>query len=453
MASISPEVLFSNVVGDGSNPEDPRRDILLGSAVAAAFFVGLVGWAAFARMDAATNATGVVAVSGHRQAVQSRDGGVISALHVKEGQYVHAGDVLLEFAPIEVRAEERALTERVIDLQAELARLDAQQAGRSTMAPPPEFASLTGEDRAIADRAIAAQQRALLAETGADSARHAVQRQRIAEAGQQELGYERQLAANQRQHQLNAEELSGMRELAAKGYAPQTRVRALEGSAASLDGEAGAQTAEIARLKAFAGETRLATLQGDQERAQQTAADIRRAQADLEQVAPQLRTAREQLKRTQLTAPVSGAVVGLTANSVGGVAGAGQRLMDIVPDKLPLVIEAQVAPRDANDLKVGQAAQVRLEAASAHNAPVLHGTVSRVSADSVVDEHTGRAYFTADVVVPRAELALLSSAGGQDAALRPGMPVDVIVPLRKRTALQFWLEPLSQRIWRSFHEH
>ena len=453
MASISPELLFSSVVGDGSKPEDPRRDILLGSAVAAAFFVGLVGWAAFARMDAATNATGVVAVSGHRQAVQSRDGGVISALRVKEGQYVHAGDVLLEFAPIEVRAEERALTERVIDLQAELARLNAQQAGQLTITPPPEFADLTGEDRAIADRAITTQQRALLAETGADAARHAVQRQRIAEAGQQELGYERQLAANQRQHQLNAEELSGMRELAAKGYAPQTRVRALEGSAASLDGEAGAQTAEIARLKAFAGETRLATLQGDQERAQQTAADIRRAQADLQQVSPQLRTAREQLKRTQVTAPVSGAVVGLTANSVGGVAGAGQRLMDIVPDKLPLVIEAQVAPRDANDLRVGQAAQVRLEAASAHNMPVLHGTVSRVSADSIIDEHTGRAYFTADVVVPRTELALLSNAGGQDAALRPGMPADVIVPLRKRTALQFWLEPLSQRIWRSFHEH
>jgi HlyD family type I secretion membrane fusion protein len=453
MASISPELLFSIIGSDGSKPEDPRRDIFLGGAVAAAFFVGLVGWAAFARMDAATNATGVVAVSGHRQAVQSRDGGIISALHVKEGQYVHAGDVLIEFAPAEVLAEERALTERVIDLQAELARLDAQQAGQSTMAAPPEFAGLTGEDRAIADRAMAAQQRALLAETGADAARHAVQRQRIAEAGQQELGYERQLAANHRQHELNAEELSGMRELAAKGYAPQTRVRALEGAAASLDGEAGAQTAEVARLKAFAGETRLATLQADEERAQQTAADIRRAQADLQQVAPQLRTAREQLKRTQLAAPVSGAVVGLTANTVGGVAGAGQRLMDIVPDKLPLIIEAQVAPRDANDLKVGQAAQVRLEAASAHNMPVLHGSVSRVSADSVVDEHSGRAYFTADVVVPRAELALLSNADGQDSALRPGMPVDVIVPLRKRTALQFWLEPLSQRFWRSFHEH
>lgn len=453
MVSISPDLLFSALAGGDSKPEDPRRDILLGGAVAAAFFVGLVGWAGFARMDAATNATGVVVVSGHRQTLQSRDGGVISALHVKEGQYVRAGDVLIEFAPAEVRAQERALTERVIDLQAELARLAAQQAGQSSMTAPPEFAGLSGEDRPIADLAMTAQQRALVAETGADAARHAVQRQRIAEAGQQELGYARQLEANHRQHELNAQELAGMRELAAKGYAPQTRVRALEGAAASLDGDAGSQTAEIARLKAFAGETRLATLQADQERAQQTAAEIRRADADLEQVAPQLQAAREQLKRTQLTAPVSGAVVGLTANTVGGVVGAGQRLMDIVPDKLPLIIEAQVAPRDANDLKVGQATQVRLGAASAHNMPVLHGVLSRMSADSVVDEHTGRAYFTADVTVPRAELARLSNADGQDAALRPGMPVDVVVPLRKRTALQFWLEPLSQRFWRSFHEH
>jgi HlyD family secretion protein len=451
MSLTVPERVITALAGDGTRPEDPRRDILLGGAVAAAFFVGLCGWAAFARMDAATYAQGVVAVSGHRQTVQSRDGGVISALHVKEGQSVRAGDVLVEFAPNEALAEERALTERVIDLQAELARLYAEQGGQASFAAPAEFAGLGARDKALADAAMLSQQRAMSAEIGARSARHAVEQQRLAETSQQIAGYQRQLDANHHQHELNAQELAGMKELAAKGYAPQTRVRSLEGAAASLDGDAGAQTAEIARLKDVAGETRLTGVQADQEQAQQTADEIRRAESDLQQVTPQWRAAREQLRRTQVTAPVSGAVVGLDVNTVGGVVTPGQRLLDIVPDKAALVIEAQVAPRDADDLRIGQQTQVRLEAAGARNLPILHGTLTRISADSIVDAHTGRAYFTADVTVPRSDLAQLSREG--EASLKPGMPADVVVPLRKRSALQFWLEPLSQRLWRSFHEH
>ena len=450
MSGITTSALWSALSDTSSAPDNPRREILLGSVAAATFFIGLCGWAAFARMDVATYASGVVVVSGHRQTLQSRDGGIVSALRVKEGDHVKAGQVLVEFAPAEAIAEERALTERVIGLKAQIARLEAEQMGAASVTAPAEFASLSPEDKVIAEHAMTLEAHALASERGADSARRGTLVQRQAEAGQQIIGYQRQLEANARQQGLNADELKGMKDLAARGYAPITKVRALEQSAAGLEGDAGAQSAEIARLNAVRGEARLESLQGDNERAHQISDEMNRAQIDLQAAAPQLQTARDRLSRTRAVAPVSGAVTGLTVNTVGAVVAEGQRLMEIVPDKAPLVVEAQVAPRDANDLKVGQATQVRFTALHSRSTPILHGQLTRLSPDSVIEERTGRAYFVADVTVPRSELDLIGDKGE---ALRPGMPADVVVPLRKRTALQYWLEPLTQTLWRSFHEH
>ena len=435
------------------SPDDPRWEIAMGASVAGVFFVGVMGWAAFAPMDAATTAAGVVMVSGHRQSVQSRDGGVVSAVMVKEGDHVRAGQVLVQFAPAEAVAEERALAERVIGLEAERARLEAEQLGRSAVDAPAEFSALDAQDAAIAARAMAAERRTLAADLGAQQARRGVSRQRAAEADQQIIGFQRQIEANIRQQALNADELTGMQQLAAKGYAPQTRVRALERSAASLIGDAGAQSAEIARLKAVGAESTLESVQADRDFQRQVADETRRAMADLQQAAPQWRVAQDRLARTAVAAPVAGAVVGLAVNTVGGVVGPGQRMMDIVPEASPLVVEVQIAPRDAGELKLGQPTQVRLTGLHGRGAPVLNGRISRIAADSMVDERTGRAFFTADVTVPQAELARVAATDGAAGALKPGMPAEVVARVRPRSALQYWLEPLTQVFWRSFHEH
>ena len=452
MTAISPDRLFAALSDHAERPADPRGEILIGAVVAAAFFVGLCGWAAFAPMDAATYAAGVVTVSGHRQTIQSRDGGAVTRLLVKDGDRVQAGQVLIEFGADEARADERAMTARVIGLQAQLARLSGQQQGLAVIPRPVAFDGLSAEDQVIADQAMALETRALHAAYGADAAHRDLLRQHAAEADQQIIGYQHQLDANAREHALNDEELKGTQALAARGFAPQTRVRALERSAAGLEGDAGAQAAEIARLRTVAGESHLELMQAESERIQQTDDEIRRAEADLQTALPQLSSAREHLARTEVTAPVSGSVVSLAANTVGGVVAPGQKLMEIVPDRLPLVVEAQVNPRDINDLHVGQATQVRFTSLHSRQTPTLRGVLTRVSADSVIEERTGRAYYTADVTVGRAELARLADAG-EDSTLRPGMPADVIVPLRKRTALQYWIEPLTQTLWRSFREH
>jgi HlyD family secretion protein len=125
--------------------------------------------------------------------------------------------------------------------------------------------------------------------------------------------------------------------------------------------------------------------------------------------------------------------------------------MDIVPDGRELVIQAQLMPTDADDAFPGQRAQIRFLTVHNRSLPLFTGTVRTVSADSFTDEKTGRSYFRAEIVVPRAELNRVRSVLGRG-ELRPGLPVETVLAVRKRTALDYLLEPLTGALWRSGHE-
>jgi len=429
--------------------DDPRAEIGLGVGIVAFFFVGLLGWAAFAPMDAASVAPGVVVVAGHRQTVQTREGGVVTRIAVTEGQTVKAGQLLIGFGSAEALATERALAARVIERDVEIARLRAEQAGRAEIESPADVGSFSPEEVEALQHALTTQHGELVSQLAANHARRAVLRQKMAEAAQQIVGSQRQLDANQRQQRLNDQELLGMQRLQSQGYAPATRVRALERAAASLVGDAGAQAAEIARLTATQGEANLEILQGDSERAQQVADELDKAQAELRELAPQLAAAREVLARTQIRAPVSGAVVGLAVNTVGGVVGSGQKLMDIVPNRSDLVVDAQVAPQDIEGLSVGNAVKVRFAGLHGRGVPVLNGRLTQLSADALTDEKHDRSYYSASVFVPQSELDRLR---GRGVDLKPGMPADITITLKKRTALQYMINPLFQTFSGAFHE-
>jgi HlyD family secretion protein len=385
------------------------------------FFVGFGGWAAFAPLDAAVVAPGVVVVSGNRQTVQHRDGGVVSRIAVKEGDRVQQGQVLIELGSPELVAQEQALLSQVVDLQMQRARLTAERRGSGALQPPAEWAALPPDDRAVADAAFERHQRE--ARSGSWSAYDA----RI-------VGYRGEIDSLNRQESLLNEELAGMRELAAEQLVPMTRVRALERGLAELQGRRSELTSMIASTQ--------------QERYE----DLRTVDARLAELTPQLAGARERLELTRLRAPTDGLVVGLTVHTVGGVVGAGDRLMDIVPAGQDLIVEAQVAPEAADDLQPGQITEVRITAFGGRNLPIVRGSIRQVSADRFTDERTGRGYFLAQVVVPPEELQRLQAAGGETRRLRPGLSAQVVIPTRSRTALQYLLEPLNQTLWRSLRE-
>lgn len=427
-------------------------DLRIGWIVAVLFFGIFLGWAAFVRLDAAATASGVVVVSGNRQTVQHRDGGTISALRVQEGQRVRQGEVLVELAPVETLALERSLSAQVTGLQAERARLFAERANESVVARPTEFAGLTGEDAQEAEQAMWLQQETLTARRAALANQKAVLRQQSAQLGEKIDGLALQISASRRQDSLFNDELTGVKPLAARGYVSANRVRELERERAAMAGSIAGLAASQAATRQQIGETRVQSIGLDAQRMQQVAQDLRTTEASLAEVMPKLESAREQLDRMRIRAPVAGQIVGLAVFTVGGVIAPGQKLMDIVPDARPLVVEVRLAPRDAAEAHVGQAARIRLSALHERDVPMLNGTVSKLSADSFQDEHSGARFFTAEVTVPREALAQLARTSAGAGALKAGVPVDVMIPLRARTMLSYLFDPLRQSFWRSLHE-
>lgn len=436
---------------DLAETENPRRDIRIGAAIGFFFFVVLLGWAAFAPLDAGVYSQGSIAVSGNRQAVQSRQGGIVGAINVREGQKVRAGQVLVEMASPDLQASERALTSEYFSLVAQRARLFAERNGQGSFAPPAEFLNLSTEDRPIATQALAFQRAQLQARSGSLSAQSSVLGQRSRQLGAQQSGYAEQRISVREQQKLIQDELRGLKELEKKGFASTNRVRALERASEELRGREAALSAEIARASEGMGETTMQDLSLRRTSLESIATELSETQTRLSDILPRLVAAREQLQNSRLKAPASGQVVGLQVFTVGGVVQPGQTVMEIVPDTRNLVIQAQVSPGDADDVYQGQKAQVRFLSVHDRTLPMIEGTVRTISADRLNDEKSGQSYYIAEIEVPPVELDRVRSVLG-NGQLRPGLPVEAVLAARKRTALDYLLEPLTVHFWRSLRE-
>jgi HlyD family secretion protein len=432
--------------------DDGGTEMRVGGTIAALFFVGLLGWAALTPLDAGAFAQGLVAVSGNRQAVQHRDGGVITALNVHEGKTVRKGDMLLRISASELVAAERATTAEILTLQAQRMRLLAERDHAPAMAEPTEFARLTQVDRALADEAMRAQRLLFEARRNAIAIERGVLEQRVRQHAEQIHGYGSQIASNRKQQGLIGDELAGLKGLVDRGFVSINRIRAIERSAAALDGEHGSYRADIARSFEAIGEARMQAVSLDKQMLEDVAGQLRDVQMRLDELQPKLIATREQLARSIVRAPASGRVVGLKLFTVGGVVTPGETVMEIVPQDRALVIEARVAPNDADDVRPGMSTQVRFTALQERNLPILHGRISKISADSFEDDRTGMRYFNAEIIVPPSELAKIRKIRA-DGGLRAGLTAEVLVPLRKRSAFGYLMEPLTQTLWRAGREH
>ena len=433
--------------------DDSQGDIRLGIMVAGLFFVIFLGWAAFAPLDSAAYAHGQLVVSGQRQSVQHRDGGVVAIIKVAEGQRVRKGDTLLELAGAEVRAEERALAAQLVNSQAQRARLEAELSGSGVISWPAEFNSLTGSRRAAVAEAVRIQSSEFSARRSALAAQSQVLGQQSAQAGQSAAGYRSKMVSSAEQERLIQAEMDALRPVADKGFVSQSRMRALERARADLKGQRGQYQANVAEAQSAASGGRLRQIEAEKSYRERASAELREVEFTLGELMPKYRAAHDQLERLHIRAPVSGTVIGLSVFTVGGVIAPGQTLMDIVPDNADLVVGARVSIDDADDLRIGQKAQVRFLSLHERNLPIIFGQLTRLSADSMVDKESGLAFYTAEVRVAADQMKQLQKVRGEGFELRAGAPVAILIPLKKRTALQYALEPLSETMWAAFREH
>ncbi len=430
------------------SPADaPVAERRVAASVGGGFFVLLLGWAILTPLDSGAVATGNIAVSGNKQDVQHSQGGIISSIAVTEGKLVQKGDVLLSINASNVEAVERGIAGEVYGLFAERERLIAERDGLPGVRIPIEFRDLKEGDAELANTALRTQERLFSARKESLFSRQNVLGQRSNQNSEQIVGLRRELEANIEQRRLIDEELQALKELEERGFASKSRVRAVERAAAELEGRNGSIKAQIASASEAKGEHRMQSVTMRREVIEEASQGLRDINIRLSELLPRLNAVREELDRTKVRAPETGRVVGLRVFTVGGVVGPGDVLMQIVPVDRELVIDAKVNPNDADDVKAEMVAQIRFPALQERNLPVLEGLVTKISADRLTDERTGIDYFDAEIRVPPSQMKILDNLREGENPLKPGLPAEVVIPLRKRTVFEYLTEPLTQMLW------
>jgi HlyD family type I secretion membrane fusion protein len=421
------------------------REIIAGLGIVGAFLTGLAGWAAFAPLESAAIAPGVVSVDGYRKTVQHLEGGIVGEILVREGDSVEAGQVLIRIDDTTPRASLDLLRGRWMVASALEARLKAERDGLAKTRFPDSLVAQRDEPKAR--QILEGQTNIFEARREALTSQTAILKQRVAQYREEIIGIEGQIQAETEQLELVQEELDDVRKLYEKGFARKPKLLQLQRRAAEIEGSRNLHQAQIARARQSIAESRMRASDLETTRLNQVVEELRKVQADLYDLYERLRAAEDVLARTGIRAPLAGTVVDLRVHTAGGVVAAGAPLLDIVPSDNRLVVEAKVDPKDIDVVRRGLEAQVRFTAFNQRHRAPAEGRLTSVSADLLSDEASGEQYYLA-----RVELAEVQVASTDVAELYPGMQAEVMIVTGARSALDYLLEPLLRSLDRAFRE-
>jgi HlyD family secretion protein/epimerase transport system membrane fusion protein len=417
-----------------------------GIAIVALLVAGFGGWAATAPLAGGAVASGVISPDSSRKTIQHLEGGIIGEIMIRDGEFVTAGQALLTLEDTQARAAYEVLLRQYQGLHAAEARLRAEELDRDAIDFSEDLLAAAGDPEVAA--VLDVQRRLFATRKDAIAARKRVLEQRILQIRDQIQGFAAQLASAERRVQIVAEELKAKEFLLARQLLPKSEVLAVRRAWADIEGDRGEYRAAIAQSRQKIGETELERVSLDAERADEVAKELEKVRGELAKVKEQLAASRDTLKRTLITAPVTGTVVNLRFKTRGGVIMRGEPILDIVPANDDLLIDARVAPIDIDVVHPGLSAQVHLLAYRQRSLPKIEGKVRSVSADSLRDEQTGMSYYLARVEVDGEQLAGLDV----DVQLLPGMPAEVLIVTGERTLFGYLLQPFRDVFRRSLRE-
>ncbi|MGF6432262.1 HlyD family type I secretion periplasmic adaptor subunit [Bradyrhizobium elkanii] len=430
---------------DGAPNDSIRNVAIAGWVIIAVFFGGIGTWAVTAPLNGAVVANAVVKVDGNRKSLQHLDGGIVKELHVREGDRVRAGDLLIVLDETQARAEHEVLTQQYAVLRATEVRLLTELDHGSQLAMPPDLKARSDDPyfKSVWNGQLSQfdTRRASL------EGQRSVVREKINQLGSQIVGAEAQVKSFTNQIDSVRKEAKDIAPLVERGLIARPRILQLERTAYGLEGQIADANASIAKARQAIAEQEQQIAQFDNDRMTDVTKDLRDTQAKLLEVIPKAMNAKAVLGRMEIRAPYTGRVVGLNVFSVGGVIQRGDKILDIVPDEDSLTIEAQVAVEDISDVHPNTRAEVHLTAYKQRIVPIIHGDVILVSADRLTDPKTNNPYYTAFVRIDQDELATMPNI-----RLYPGMPATVMIPTVQRTAFDYIVGPLVMSFNSSFRQ-
>ena len=408
-------------------------------------FGGFLLWAAFAPLDEGVPGQGMVAIDTKSKAVQHPLGGIIKEVLVTEGQQVKEGQLLVKLDEAVATMNFQTSRLRYLGLRAMESRLVAEQQGLGKIVWHVDLRTALSDPQI---RQITLTQEQLF-ESRRASLRADLQGIEESIQGQEgSLKAYAEMAVNRRsQLAILSEELKNTTSLVSEGYAPRNRQLELQRMVAEMNSSISDLQGNTVRAQRGIGELRQRAIARKQESRKEVESQLTDVAREAQTEAGRFRTTQDDLGRVEIRSPASGQVIGLAFQTVGGVIGPAQKLMDIVPVGQALLLEARVMPHLIDRVHVDLPVDVRFNSFSNTPQLVVDGKVVSVSTDLLTDNKTGQTYYLARVGVTPEGYKKLGKR-----QLQSGMPVEVIFLTGERSMLTYLLSPLTKRMAASMKE-
>jgi HlyD family type I secretion membrane fusion protein len=402
--------------------------------------VALVAFVSLVEVDQVATAEGVVRPSGQVKLVNHPLGGRVTAIYVRDGDRVAAGDTLVVLDPEVAEEEVAKLEDELLGTQARLARLEAEATGED-----PAFPEALHQQR---PDLVTAQINLFNARAEALESRLASARQVATQRAESVGALEARVAQLRNSLEILREQEGAIGELADKGYFPRIRYLSVQRELSEAEGELNQNRSNLAGARAALTEAESNLDRIRREWQAEVLDEMTRLMAQRDRTARTLEQQRTNLRNLSVTAPADGVVQELAVNNLGQAVAPGQEIMKIVPLGDSLVVETQVRNSDIGYVYEGQPASVKVDTFDFVRYGTLEGTVERVSPDATRDPRTGELYFQVTV---RTEETRLTD-GGLVRQVVPGMTTKVDLRIGERTILAFLTDRLRTTTAQAFQE-
>lgn len=387
-------------------------------------------WSFLGEVDEVAVAQGKIVPRGQVKVVQSEYKGVVRAIHVKDGQTVKAGDVLVELDQTVSAAELTQIRKNVAHYQLEVDRLMAEQLDAPFS--PQVTADMDPKDVAVqtqlhASRTQEIRNRLALTEAKVREQQAALE---IAEINRRKFS-ELLTIAREREDRVT--------KLLAENAISYFVFLEYQSKRMELEQNLAAQGGEIAKAQSALQQAQQEWGAIKAERDKDIATKLVEDRKQLLVYQEEIKKAEEKNRQAVLVSPVDGRVTQLAVHTLGGIVTEAQPLMIIVPEGTTLEVEAWAANKDIGFLHEGQRAELKVETFDFQKYGIIDATVSEISADATDDKEKGRVYRMV-LQMDKQDMRV----GWQDVPLSPGMSVTSEVKIRQKRIIEFFLDPFRK---------
>lgn len=406
----------------------------LGRAVAitiVAFFCLAITWAIFGEIDIIATTTGKIVPTERTKIVQPLESGIVRAIHVRDGQRVKKGDILIELDPTDTSADLERLNQELVSAQLNVARLTAllEKDPKAAYSAPKLASKRMAEMHYIH---MISQWEKQLAEVATIKAEVAQRRAELATVRADITRLNRIIPKVQKR-------VDARQSLVNKGISSRTEFLELEQELVEFEGQLAVQRAKVIEANATLGaaKSRLQTAHAEFRRT--VLSELVESEQKMSSLQQEQIKAAERSRHQTLRAPVDGKIQQLAIHTVGGVVTPAQELLSLVPLNSGLEIEVKVLNKDIGFVHEDQDVEIKIDSFPFTKYGTIDGKFMSLSRDSVEDEQLGLIY---PARISMAKTEILS--GNKFVDLGPGMSVTVEIKTGKRKLIEYLLAPLQE---------